>query len=59
MTYVVQTAEEEPRWAYHNGFVDIHDAQTCTNSVRSAESRRKANKKKYHNGFAGSETTVC
>ena len=23
MTYVVQKAGEEPRWAYHSGFIDI------------------------------------
>ena len=51
MTYVVQKAEEEPRWAYHRGFGDIQDAQTCTYFVRSAESKRKANKK---NTTAGS-----
>ena len=58
MTYVVQNAEEEPRWAYHSRFGDIYDDQICTYFVRSAESKRKANKKKYHSGFGGCETRV-
>ena len=43
MKYVVQKAEEEPRWAYHSGFGDIYDAKICTYIVRSAESKGKAN----------------
>ena len=57
MTYVVQRLGKGLRWAYHSGFGDIHDAQICTYFVRSAESKRKTNKKK-HSGFAGCETRV-
>ena len=42
---VVQKAKEEPRWAYHSGFGDIYDTQTCTFFVRSAEIKGNANKK--------------
>ena len=51
MTYVVPKAGKQPRWAYHSGFGDMHDAQICTYFVRSAESKRKTNKK---NTAAGS-----
>ena len=57
IAYVVQKAEE-PRCACHSGFGDIYDAQICTYFIRSAEIKGKANKKKYHSGFADRETSV-
>ena len=56
MAYVVQRVGKALRWAYHSGFG--YDAQRCTYFGRSAESKRKANKKKYHSGFGGCETRV-
>ena len=53
MTYVVQKAVEEPRWAYHSRVEDIYNAHICTYFVRSAEINEKANKK---NTTAGSRT---
>ena len=46
MTYVVQRAEQEPRWAYHGGFGDTYDDQVCTYFVCSAENKGEANQKK-------------